>query len=221
MQWKAILIFGTIISRCYVTSFLVSKPMYTFLFKTEIGVTTTSTYKTPKVSPPHSRPKQRAANLQNHRVHQYDTAWYRKPLEAWPLEAFRRHSSSPHPWKHSKWRGIQYRTRGSQLFSKAPQTPSRTKWCGIQKQARGWQLVPRPLEDFLKNNSSCSLKASFRDYCSSGAGCKYQEKQTPTHYLGYHLHLDYRKPRMASKRCNACVIAFLASWNWTDPLPDP
>ena len=124
MQWKAILIFGTIISRCYVTSFLVSKPMYTFLFKTEIGVTTTSTYKTPKVSPPHSRPEQRAANLQNHRVHQYDTAWYRKPLEAWPLEAFRRHSSSPHPWKHSKWCGIQYRTRGSQLFSKAPQAQS-------------------------------------------------------------------------------------------------
>ena len=97
MQWKAALIFGTIISRCYVTSFLVSRPMYTFLFKTEIGVTTTSTFKTPKVSPPHSRPKQRAANLQNHRVHQYDTAWYRKPLEAWPLQAFRRHSSSPHP----------------------------------------------------------------------------------------------------------------------------
>ena len=29
--------------------------------------------------------------------------------------------------------------------------------------AIGAQTTPRPLEDFLKNNSSCSLKASFRD----------------------------------------------------------
>ena len=33
--------------------------------------------------------------------------------------------------------------------------------------AIGAQTTPRPLEDFLKNNSSCSLKASFRDYVLS------------------------------------------------------
>ena len=38
---------------------------------------------------------------------------------------------------------------------------------GVQKQAREWQLVPkatpRPPVEFLKENSSSSLKASFRD----------------------------------------------------------
>ena len=36
--------------------------------------------------------------------------------------------------------------------------------------AIGAQTTPRPLEDFLKNNSSCSLKASFRD-CT----CKFHQ----------------------------------------------
>ena len=38
--------------------------------------------------------------------------------------------------------------------------------------AIGAQTTPRPLEDFLKNNSSCSLKASFRDFSKKNSSQK-------------------------------------------------
>ena len=81
--------------------------------------------------------------------------------------------------------------------------------------AIGAQTTPRPLEDFLKNNSSCSLKASFRDLETKLPVCQYYVNDR--HLVSGHRALEknegyiFEHQHMSHQKKNKTLLS-IGSW---------